>query len=943
MSSTADMSDTTASPRSADQQSVRHAFAVQDWTMQAATPLTQQGVGMRFVDPVVEADFVRFRTTGGRVTTACTILIVAALWYGALGGGNGSPATAVCGVVSLITFVVEIVTVVCKRPGGSLAREVELAKRHEAVTVVGWLIASVAMGVGMGRAIQGICKASADPGCIYGWESNVIPMGFTTLLIAPRIAPLVGVNAASFVMLGGHALVGYYPDPLDYVIDAVTGLGYFVAFGIAAYAIEKRERAHFMAIVETLRADAANTRAAELTRATLEAALPAPLLTDGAVKTRHHSRDSTVGIADIYSFAQWSTGHMIVDVVQILHHLTMKYDAFLDNADGVERAMTYGDSYVVCSGLLEPCVEHADFVVRFASVQLLTARGLAQHGELRGFAIRVGVSSGELMGATVGEASLRYVVVGPALDACHIALAQCGPNALVVADGASKGPSVGESDGHRSIVHRKGAVDDAEGAYGLSPCRLAFVDTDLQGAMDENRPADPANALYFAVVVSAVLAGVVIEQALDDPRRRHERHPAGLALLVTALVAAWAHYAVLRGGVYLRGPEFQLPLAAETAAVLGIMAIYSAAIYLVNCYFAEPTSGMFLTYTIRRLPGYRWYTQAAVIGVLLFACVWTWMLTLNPDFQIATTIGTFGAYPALFVTYRYFTERGACEQFKAVVVAVERRAANERQNAALELQLLGVMPRSMLPYVDTSLLRVDGGVRHIDVDEFVRDAGTVTVLQAALRFPGTGFESMSGAWRIIGAAVRDVGGDMLEMVQTTGDAFTVAGRLNVVAGSETDEMNVAAARCAMRLLGALRRALTGTASFTAVATSGSACAALMGASQITFRLFGPAVRECDALLGAAPLPLNPAASVAFVSDGFRRQERNFVTTHVKDNADAAMSVALRSATHAPSGNQTLTEATESVVGGRAAFGEPMLWRVRGVGTVGVSAVVLSSV
>jgi hypothetical protein len=214
-------------------------------------------------------------------------------------------------------------------------------------------------------------------------------------------------------------------------------------------------------------------------------------------------------------------------------------------------------------------------------------------------------------------------------------------------------------------------------------------------------------------------------------------------------------------------------------------------------------------------------------------------------------------------------------------------------------------------------------------------------MQVALRFGAVDFAVMSAAWRTIVGATRDVGAGLVENVQATGDAFLVAGPF--VKGAD-EACCVAAARCCMLLFAALRRDLGGLCGFTAVAAAGGGAEALVGAALLTYRLVGPTVREADALLDAAPLALDPRACVAFVTEGFRRQECNYGSVTIKAAAklDANMSFAVKS-TLTP---LTADGAEDGAEGGaaaadrtRARFGAPQLWRVRGVGATAVSTVV----
>jgi hypothetical protein len=129
----------------------------------------------------------------------------------------------------------------------------------------------------------------------------------------------------------------------------------------------------------------------------------------------------------------------------------------------------------------------------------------------------------------------------------------------------------------------------------------------------------------------------------------------------------------------------------------------------------------------------------------------------------------------------------------------------------------------------------------------------------------------------------------------------------------------------------------GRCGFTAVATAGCAVSTLLGASLLSFRLFGGAVRESNALLAAAPRPLDDKhRCVAFAADSFCRQERNFEREGSHDVVDASMSQTVLPLTRhepVPSNEVDVVSVIEDT-----AFGKAALWRVRGVGSAAVRRV-----
>jgi hypothetical protein len=236
------------------------------------------------------------------------------------------------------------------------------------------------------------------------------------------------------------------------------------------------------------------------------------------------------------------------------------------------------------------------------------------------------------------------------------------------------------------------------------------------------------------------------------------------------------------------------------------------------------------------------------------------------------------------------------------------------------------------------------------------------VLQVALNFPPqfTGHFATTAAeqharteraWAAVARLVPATKNGLLEMVQATGDTFMLAGAFSQ---QSDDALRLKAALGMLRFLHDLRRELAGLCSYTAVATAGPAYGALLGASLLTFRLFGAAVREGDAMLAAAPIAL-PGVSVAFATEGFRRQARNYIAPRVRAGvagSNGGMSVALKSTVldesmaggvspTPPSAAQAEINrpgGTESDVEQGSTFSAPMQWRVRGVGVAMISII-----
>jgi hypothetical protein len=102
---------------------------------------------------------------------------------------------------------------------------------------------------------------------------------------------------------------------------------------------------------------------------------------------------------------------------------------------------------------------------------------------------------------------------------------------------------------------------------------------------------------------------------------------------------------------------------------------------------------------------------------------------------------------------------------------------------------------------------------------------------------------------------------------------------------------------------------------------------------MTFRFFGPAVRESNAILAAAPAAT--LAPLAFASASFRQQHGNFGVAARPPRRDPAASFEMSLAVAAESTHHDTHAAVSSET---ANFGVASNWRIRGVGVTRVSTI-----
>jgi hypothetical protein len=576
----------------------------------------------------------------------------------------------------------------------------------------------------------------------------------------------------------------------------------------------------------------------------------------------------------------------------------------------------------VCAGLLSERSDHAARVDSFGRWLLRVPKDAST------FATRVAASSGELFGGLLGDTSQRYAVGGPAFNAARRALPSVAAGTMVTCAGDEIAPAgsvtpesrqLAETVSQEQLTEVKTAATAA--APELSPIFLSFDDDgDSEGmaqfvAAQSELTRRSTAAIPVAVFV-AYLAAVLLELAADDSRRHHP-HPLPLAGLAAAVLLSAAV-------LCLRVAAVAVPPAADAALVaLGLLAGSAASAALTRCVAVENFKLMMLLGFPELFPQLPWLAQAALqfVAILLPALY-------DPLYVHPRAITTWLLITAVFVVVRYHTRRARCQHYVAFLAAHRALVAAADKAEAYAALLAGVLPPHAVAVAGSSAGALHAGDR--GWREHVRIAWDgLSVLQLVLRVgDACGMEQLADVWRYAAGTVADVGGGLLEGMESSGDGLLVAGPFD---GRGDDGTRSGAAVRAVLLARALRVVVAPYCSFTAVATTGSAYGALVGMAGMTFRLFGPAVRESNALLAAAPLTEEPAA---FVTEGFRRQHANFGMDLAFDDVerevgDAALSRAIRGAAERDADPFQTGAATED-------FGAAATWRMRGVGVARVS-------
>lgn len=114
----------------------------------------------------------------------------------------------------------------------------------------------------------------------------------------------------------------------------------------------------------------------------------------------------SVLFADIVGFTPLAAQKEPKKMVELLNTLFTHFDR-LTEYWGVERIKTIGDAYMAAAGAPEPCNDHAGRIAGFAVAILEESQRFSKEiGE--NIQLRIGISSGEVVGAVVGETKFSY-------------------------------------------------------------------------------------------------------------------------------------------------------------------------------------------------------------------------------------------------------------------------------------------------------------------------------------------------------------------------------------------------------------------------------------------------------------------------------------------------------------------------------------------------------
>jgi hypothetical protein len=222
----------------------------------------------------------------------------------------------------------------------------------------------------------------------------------------------VGLAVLALVVIGEPAYGG---DPVDFAFTFALMMVYCGALLTATVLRDRSLRAYFADLIVATGAalEVAVQRRAFV--AIVEAAVPPRLLwrlhqlTDDValVQLVDSSPDALVCATGVANFEEYAATQLLKETIASVYRCFTHFDTALASF-GLDPATTYGDVYVVTGRLIQGNTAYASAACEFAVWQMTTFASYK-------CPLHCAVASGALAGGMAGEASLRYVVTGPAL------------------------------------------------------------------------------------------------------------------------------------------------------------------------------------------------------------------------------------------------------------------------------------------------------------------------------------------------------------------------------------------------------------------------------------------------------------------------------------------------------------------------------------------------
>ena len=124
---------------------------------------------------------------------------------------------------------------------------------------------------------------------------------------------------------------------------------------------------------------------------------------------------ATVLVADIVNFTPISARFHPREVVGMLNDLFTSFDELVDKYE-VEKIQVAGDGYMAAAGVPTPRADHAKVLVRLAMDMLECVRDGNFLGGKHPVEIRIGLSSGSVLGGVIGRRKYFYAIWGDVVN-----------------------------------------------------------------------------------------------------------------------------------------------------------------------------------------------------------------------------------------------------------------------------------------------------------------------------------------------------------------------------------------------------------------------------------------------------------------------------------------------------------------------------------------------
>jgi class 3 adenylate cyclase len=155
-------------------------------------------------------------------------------------------------------------------------------------------------------------------------------------------------------------------------------------------------------------------------------------LKQGETNIADHFAESTVLFADLVNFTQRASNMPANDLVRSLNEIFSKFD-WLAELHHLEKIKTMGDAYMVVGGVPTARGDHAEAVAEMAMDMQKVVAWLSA-GDGNRFDIRIGISSGPVVGGIIGSKKFIYDLWGDTVNTASRMESLGQPGSIQVAE-----------------------------------------------------------------------------------------------------------------------------------------------------------------------------------------------------------------------------------------------------------------------------------------------------------------------------------------------------------------------------------------------------------------------------------------------------------------------------------------------------------------------------